>query len=103
MISEIRVDRGPILKRWLPRAQGRATPIHKITSHVTVVLQESTSTLPQRFVFPKKETKKQKEARRQKEKEKVRPAPSEKETKGVRVKETHGPGFFRKVFRRKSV
>jgi large subunit ribosomal protein L22 len=30
------VDEGPILKRWRPRARGRATRIRKRTSHITV-------------------------------------------------------------------
>jgi large subunit ribosomal protein L22 len=34
------VDEGPMLKRSLPRAHGRATPILKRTSHVTVVVDE---------------------------------------------------------------
>jgi large subunit ribosomal protein L22 len=34
------VDEGPVLKRFLPRAHGRATPILKRTSHVTVVVDE---------------------------------------------------------------
>ena len=32
------VDGGPIVKRFMPRAMGRATRINKRTSHVTIVL-----------------------------------------------------------------
>ena len=34
------VDEGPTLKRFMPRAHGRATPILKRTSHVTIVVDE---------------------------------------------------------------
>ena len=34
------VDGGPVIKRFMPRAMGRATPILKRTSHVTVVLEQ---------------------------------------------------------------
>jgi len=34
------VNEGPTWRRWLPRAQGRATRVRKRTSHVTVVLEE---------------------------------------------------------------
>ncbi|MFP4686612.1 MAG: 50S ribosomal protein L22 [bacterium] len=37
-IKELRVDEGPTMKRWMPRAMGRATPINKRTSHVTVIV-----------------------------------------------------------------
>ena len=39
-ISEIRVDEGPTLKRFRPRAQGRASRINKRTSHIVVTVSE---------------------------------------------------------------
>jgi large subunit ribosomal protein L22 len=39
-ISRIQVDGGPVLKRFMARAMGRATRIHKRTSHVTVVVDD---------------------------------------------------------------
>ena len=39
VVSVARVDEGPTMKRWRPRAQGRATRILKRTSHITLVVQ----------------------------------------------------------------
>ncbi len=38
VISKAWVDQGPTLKRFMPRARGRATPIRKRTSHIAIVL-----------------------------------------------------------------
>ena len=37
-VKEVAVDQGPTLKRWRPRAMGRATRINKRTSHIRIVL-----------------------------------------------------------------
>ena len=39
-VKTIFIDGGPMLKRIMPRAQGRANRILKRTSHITVVLDE---------------------------------------------------------------
>jgi len=40
-VKTILVDEGPIMKRFMPRARGRANQIFKRTSHVTVVVEEA--------------------------------------------------------------
>ena len=37
------VDEGPTAKRFLPRAHGRATPLFRRTSHITIVVDERRS------------------------------------------------------------
>ena len=39
VVSEVFVDEGPTMKRFRPRAQGRASQILKRTSHITVVVE----------------------------------------------------------------
>lgn len=39
-VKTIYVDAGPVLKRWKPRAQGRASAFNKKMSHINVVLDE---------------------------------------------------------------
>ncbi|HNS45432.1 MAG TPA: 50S ribosomal protein L22 [Alphaproteobacteria bacterium] len=40
-VSQIYVDQGPSLKRWRPRAFGRANRVLKRTSHITVYVADS--------------------------------------------------------------
>ena len=44
VISSAKADVGPTMKRFRPRAQGRAFRINKRTSHITVVVQPRTGT-----------------------------------------------------------
>jgi large subunit ribosomal protein L22 len=39
-VKTITVDQGPVMKRFRPRAQGRATGVRKRMSHINVVLEE---------------------------------------------------------------
>ena len=39
-IVEALANEGPTMKRWKPRAQGRAFPIHKPMTHITIVVAD---------------------------------------------------------------
>lgn len=39
-VAQVYANQGPTLKRWRPRAQGRAYKILKRTSHISVVVKE---------------------------------------------------------------
>lgn len=39
-IKHISVDMGPSMRRFRPRAQGRATPVKKKSSHINLILDE---------------------------------------------------------------
>ena len=56
IVHSCRVDAGPVLRRFMPRARGRATPIHKPTSHILVEVmnQSEIDTLKTSFKNSKK-------------------------------------------------
>lgn len=43
-IKELKIDEGQTLKRWKPRAMGRASPINKRSSHITAVVELAETT-----------------------------------------------------------
>lgn len=95
-VKELRVDQGPMLKRQMPRAMGRATMIQKKTSHVSLVLIEKDKSHKTRFTIVKTErVKKKKDEVSQKNK------PKSDEFKESKKKEKQG--FVKKMFSRKAV
>ena len=40
VVVEAQANEGPTIKRWRPRAQGRAFPIHKPMTHITIVVAD---------------------------------------------------------------
>jgi large subunit ribosomal protein L22 len=40
VVIEALANEGPTIKRWRPRAQGRAFPIHKPMTHITIVVAD---------------------------------------------------------------
>jgi large subunit ribosomal protein L22 len=57
IVSAAYVDEGPVMKRWRPRARGRAARIRKPTCHITVKLtpvERAPETAPKAEPKPKR-------------------------------------------------
>lgn len=123
-IKNIIVNEGTKLKRWLPRAYGRASLILKRTSQVEMILAERVKGKGRKKVEKKNEIRdiesEEIKKRTEKEKEKIKkPAfakiladrekkevlkeRKEKEFRNGKKKGEGARGFLRKVFRRKSI
>ena len=100
-IERLLVDGGPVLKRYRPRAQGRAALIEHRTSHVTVVL-EGERALPagrqDKTAIVKGESKATDQIR-----EKAEPAPKKEFEIEKKVGREQKPSFVKRLFRRKTV
>jgi large subunit ribosomal protein L22 len=100
-VKTIYVDKGIMLKRYLPRAQGRATPLQKKRSHITLVLGEKEQ--KQRFVLHRHGAK-PKTAVKPKEEKVGKVKQSEvKEKAEAKPREEKGAKTTRRVFRRKAI
>lgn len=114
-IKEIKVDAGSVLKRWQPRAFGRATPIRRPSCHIFISLDTKIALPPtikaakaKRIAKPIVVSEKPKEAVEEIEKaQKGRPeiaaplAQQKKERLDQKITKT-ARGFVKKIFSRKT-
>ncbi len=63
IIKELRVDKGVVLHRSMPRAFGRASRIQKRSSHITLVLAEKNAATPKKAAKTEKAPKAAKETK----------------------------------------
>ena len=97
-VSNIFADEGPMLKRFMPRAFGRAGAIHKKTSHITLVLEEKIGGAKKKKKVIKVEPEKPSFAKAVEGKDKV-DFTAPKEIKPKRKLEN----IARRIFRRKAI
>lgn len=102
MIKELKADEGATMKRWMPKAFGRAGQIRKRTCHISVILKEivDSGKKEARVVKADDPVKLDDIAKDVKKSETKKDAKLEK--KADIDKDSTGKGFASKVFRRKS-
>lgn len=99
-IKNIFVDEGQKLKRFRPRAFGRAGAIHKKTSHITLILEEKV--MPAGIRKPKKKITEIMTSKEELPKKETAVTPKKEVPKEIKPKRTM-IGITRKIFRRKAI
>jgi len=95
-IFNIFADEGPKLKRFRPRAFGRAGAIHKKTSHITLILEEK--------IVPEKKKTKRKVVKKTAPKTEFKVSPKPKIEAVKEIKPTQKlKSFTKRLFRRKAI
>lgn len=111
-IKKIFADSGPTLKRWMPKAFGRADPIRKRSSQITIVLDEIVPTKKEKIKTEKKEEEikvvknlgEVKVKQETPEKEDVTQDRFRSDKKEEKKKPSGGArGFLKKIFSRKAI
>jgi large subunit ribosomal protein L22 len=110
LVKEIRSDEGLTLKRWMPKAHGRATLLRKRGSHISLVLAEITEGgKREKKAAPKADAPiKLSDLAKEAEKKGAKKDEAKAENKEVKAKTNKGgevsgsKGFATKVFRRKA-
>ncbi len=104
-IKSLVVDEGRKLKRYMPRAQGRATEIQRKTSHVRLTLDEKVPGLKRAPKAAEEEAAKKRATAAQDEaKVKAAEKAAEKAAKAGETKQgAERKGFVKRMFTRKSV
>lgn len=109
-VKTITVDGGPVLKRWQPRAFGRASPIRKRSSHISVILAEKVASKREMADEQDKKNKEKLQVTENlksfiKEKNKEEKKTEEKEIKKIEPHKKSlkkSKGFLKKILQRKT-
>ncbi|HAT73523.1 MAG: 50S ribosomal protein L22 [Candidatus Moranbacteria bacterium GW2011_GWF2_36_839] len=109
-VFEARIGAGPTMKRWMPKAFGRAGEILKRTSKIEIILEERVEGKNRKTKeemeaeMKKREKERKKEEKEQKETQEKSSKDSDKKGGEERAKkETPNKGWAKKIFQRKSM
>lgn len=109
-VYEARIGAGPTMKRWMPKAFGRAGEILKRTSKIEIILEERVEGKNRKTKeemeaeMKKREKERKKEEKEQKETQEKSSNDSDKKGGEERAKkETPNKGWAKKIFQRKSM